>query len=149
MTVSGPKRRKRRPTISRRAMGKYRTSSRRLVAVRRRTNTSANLLKYMMHDGRIPKIDAFQKMRPGTLVKVKSWLSYRKTKPIDRRRLSWRYARKVTGRLVRNDKLMFLERHPTLVEWYKFCVVGGGIVWIDIADNIGGLSKMRKPPKSV
>lgn len=104
--------------------------------------------KYIKHGERIPKVDTFIHLKEGALVKAKGYIEARTKRPAkDGDIKDYRYRNKVVVELSKGTQLMFLEKHSKFPTWYKFCVIGGQTVWIDISEWIDSLSKMRRPSK--
>lgn len=107
-------------------------------------------LRYIQNGGRLPKLDSFMLMKQGTLVKTLDEINAaRTTKPGKRGSYkTWHYFKQILTTVPKNSKMMFLERHDKFPEYYQFCIIGGGNVWIDISDFLSSLSIMKPPSKS-
>lgn len=111
---------------------------------------SSWILDYIEYGKRLPKLDNFMKLRQGALIKTLKDIDGRTTKPKTRDGIkSYSYLMRITVEMPKGTQMMFLERHPKFPEWYKFCIIGGRSVWVDISEAIDFLSIMRKPSKSV
>lgn len=117
---------------------------------RLKTKNKDLTFKYIVKNGRIPKLDKFMSMEQGALVKTLEDIETARLKKPGKRGpyKSFRYLQQLLTSVPKNSKMMFLERHDKFPEFYHFCVIGGRNVWIDLSDNLPFLSMMRPPPKS-
>lgn len=108
------------------------------------------LLKYIIKDGRIPKLDKFMDLNQGALVKTLDDIDTARTRKPGKRGpyKNYRYLQEILTTVPKQTTMMFLERHPKFPEYYHFCIIGGSTVWIDISDYLPSLSIMRPPRKS-
>lgn len=105
------------------------------------------VLTYLDNNKKLPKLDALMSMKQGALVNAfEDIRCARLSKPAKRGPYkNVRYAEKNTTTVEINTKLMFIERHEKFPEFYKFCIVGGENVWIDVSENLFALTILRTP----
>jgi len=101
--------------------------------------------EYVDINRKIPSVDFLLDLSEGNLVKTLSAITGRKTKPSANRKpiVNFKYYTKITVRILENTSMMFLEHHNSLPTWCKFCIVGGGIIWIDISQEFGRIGKIQ------
>jgi len=101
--------------------------------------------EYIVNNRKIPSVDFLLDLSEGNLVKTLYTIIGRKTKPSANRKpvVNFKYYRKIMISIPENTSMMFLEHHTTLPTWCKFCIVGGGIIWIDISQDFGRIGKIR------
>lgn len=107
---------------------------------------SSLIIDYLEYGERLPKLEKFNKLKPGALVKVLHQIDGRTTRPRSRDGIkSCNYLMRILVELPKGTQMMFLERHSKFPEWFKFCVIGGRPLWVDISHSLDFLSIMRKP----
>lgn len=104
------------------------------------------IVDYLEFNGRLPKIDSFNKLKPGALVKVLHETVGRTARPRTREGASsYEYLLKILVNIPQDSHLMLVKRHPKFPEWYNFLILGDRSVWVDISEYVDCLSIMKKP----